>query len=369
MVTDLRQRGEIIPEISFALIQDEGADDQRRFGRQETNEVAIVFRAPHGVADKPPHIVVHTMDDRECKLPEESPLADPAVFVLLFSAGGQGWRPGIPHVNRQPRTERERNNRQQETNHNSLAYGQVTLAQFNAYNFQYRDGFNIFVDAGPLSQLYIAHALIRKERRELLFHRKNQETLRCGTQNELLNFVRNHTGDSRIQMGHYYKLPSTYPGSPRNQAQNCLDAMQLMFRYGKPCLFTTFTCNPKWDEITSVIGENTPSEYHPVLVARVFQAKLKEMIADIESGRVFGRVVATTYVVEWQKRGLPHAHILIFLSDQNKIRTADDIDRIVWAELPNKDELPELYDVIVKNNIHGVYHSPIMRFDLIKSRC
>ncbi|XP_045446746.1 uncharacterized protein LOC123654933 [Melitaea cinxia] len=56
------------------------------------------------------------------------------------------------------------------------------------------------------------------------------------------------------------------------------------------------------------------------------------------------------YTVEWQKRGLPHIHLLLWLT--NKIRP-DQTDTVITAELPDQDEDPTLYDIVVRNMIHG----------------
>lgn len=45
------------------------------------------------------------------------------------------------------------------------------------------------------------------------------------------------------------------------------------------------------------------------------------------------------YTIEFQKRGLPHAHILIFLHPSNKYPTPSDIDRIISAEIPDQDRV------------------------------
>jgi hypothetical protein len=50
------------------------------------------------------------------------------------------------------------------------------------------------------------------------------------------------------------------------------------------------------------------------LVTRVFKIKLNELINDIHKKHILGRTIAGIYVIECQKRGLLHAHILIFLS-------------------------------------------------------
>ena len=41
--------------------------------------------------------------------------------------------------------------------------------------------------------------------------------------------------------------------------------------------------------------------------------KLQEIIKDLYEKQWLGQVIAYIYVVEFQKRGLPHAHILLIL--------------------------------------------------------
>ena len=65
---------------------------------------------------------------------------------------------------------------------------------------------------------------------------------------------------------------------------------------------------------------------------------------------VFGETRCWLYSVEWQKRGLPHAHILIWLVD--KIR-AEEIVKIISAENPDPNVDPELFNIITTNMIHG----------------
>nr|XP_029714104.1 uncharacterized protein LOC115258183 [Aedes albopictus] len=86
------------------------------------------------------------------------------------------------------------------------------------------------------------------------------------------------------------------------------------------------------------------------LVARVFRQKQQKLIDVITKGHVFGVVRCWMYTIEWQKRGLPHSHNLIWLV--NKLQPAQ-IDEVISAELPNPVEDPELYAVVTKNMIHG----------------
>ncbi|XP_053592995.1 uncharacterized protein LOC103575583 [Microplitis demolitor] len=55
-------------------------------------------------------------------------------------------------------------------------------------------------------------------------------------------------------------------------------------------------------------------------------------------------------VEKWQKRGLPHAHILLWLEDKV---TPNRIDSIIKAEFPNPQEDLDLYNIIKKHMIHG----------------
>ena len=44
------------------------------------------------------------------------------------------------------------------------------------------------------------------------------------------------------------------------------------------------------------------------------------------------------HVIEFQKRGLPHAHILIILAENERSLTPELVDSIVVAELPPNPE-------------------------------
>ena len=67
--------------------------------------------------------------------------------------------------------------------------------------------------------------------------------------------------------------------------------------------------------------------------------------------------------IEWQKGGLPHSHILVWL--KHKIH-ASQIDSFLSAEIPNKLIYPELYEIIIRQMIHGTcgrmnMNSPCMK--------
>lgn len=72
------------------------------------------------------------------------------------------------------------------------------------------------------------------------------------------------------------------------------------------------------------------------------------MINLITHHSVFGEKRCWLYSVEWQKRGLPHAHILIW-----SVEKVSEIDNIISAEIPDPNVDQELFDIVTTNMIHG----------------
>ena len=46
--------------------------------------------------------------------------------------------------------------------------------------------------------------------------------------------------------------------------------------------------------------------------------------------------------MEFQKRGLPHIHLLVIVEEADKPRTPDIVDRCVTADVPDRDQDLEL---------------------------
>lgn len=67
---------------------------------------------------------------------------------------------------------------------------------------------------------------------------------------------------------------------------------------------------------------------------------------------IFGKVEAFVGVVEWQKRGLPHAHILIIMDARYKPETPADIDLFINAELPDINTEPILHNLVKQLMLH-----------------
>ncbi|KAK1396545.1 hypothetical protein POM88_006408 [Heracleum sosnowskyi] len=66
-----------------------------------------------------------------------------------------------------------------------------------------------------------------------------------------------------------------------------------------------------------------------------------------------GTEVGVVYTVEFQKRGLPHAHIVLWLATADKLLTVDDIDNVISAEIPDKVADPVGYKAVSQFMMHG----------------
>ena len=129
--------------------------------------------------------------------------------------------------------------------------------------------------------------------------------------------------------------------------------MTIVRQYGKPDIFLTCTANPNWPEILDNLLPNQSGSDRPDIVSRVFHLKLKELLHDLLERNALGHVSAFVYTVEFQNRGLPHAHIVLFLADADKPRTSEDVDRLVSTEIPDPQLLPDFHDTVKRHMLHG----------------
>jgi hypothetical protein len=85
----------------------------------------------------------------------------------------------------------------------------------------------------------------------------------------------------------------------------------------------------------------------------VFKIKLKELINDIHKKHILGRTIAKIYVIEFKKRGPPHAHILIFFAKDCKPHMLEDVDRMINVELPNPKTNRLAHETVTRCMMHG----------------
>ena len=69
-------------------------------------------------------------------------------------------------------------------------------------------------------------------------------------------------------------------------------------------------------------------------------------------------------MIEFQKRGLPHVHVLVILTDDDRLTTSAEVDNVISAELPpdpdifpdgsdQKEQAERLQEIILRNMVHG----------------
>ncbi|XP_012853624.1 PREDICTED: uncharacterized protein LOC105973150 [Erythranthe guttata] len=183
--------------------------------------------------------------------------------------------------------------------------------------------------------------------------RFNQDKLRVDMYKGLRKMIVKGDGEG-TSAGMCIVLPSTFTNGPRYMFNNFMDALQICNWIGFPSLFITITCNPKWPEIQRVLRDtNLRPEDRPDILCRVFKMKLDSLISDFKKGHIFGRIRSYVCTIEFQKRGLPHAHILLWLHNDDKPKCSEDIDRITCAEIPDKTCDRKMYKLVKKYMIHG----------------
>ncbi|XP_058783368.1 uncharacterized protein LOC131658046 [Vicia villosa] len=191
------------------------------------------------------------------------------------------------------------------------------------------------------------------ESEKLEWLRKNQPKLRVSKYNSL-NEEGEQSQNPGLSMGKRVVLPSSFVGGRRFMDQLYYDGMAICSKVGFPDFFITFTCNPNWPEIQRVLGPlHLKPQDRPDIISRVFKIKFDQLLTDLTKKGVLGKVLAYMYTIEFQKRGLPHAHILIFLHPSNKYPGPEDIDKIISAEVPDPETHPRLYKIVKSHMVHG----------------
>lgn len=333
------------------MFLENGGLDMRRFNAPTVRtEVAAIFVGDNGEPPAKRDICIYPKGDVCQNISPLNQWCDPMTYPLLFPRGESGWHAEMVH----------------DETHRTAQRTRVTQLQFYAYRLSPRRGFSILHNSGKLLQQYIVDAYIKTEGSRLNYLRQNQKNLRIELYQGLLDSLHCQAQNQNMRTGKLIILPSSFQGSPRHMQQNYQDAMAMVRKFGKPDLFLTFTCNPSWPEILNSLEHHQRPENRPDIVVRVFNMKLKEFLNDISKNNLFGKVLSYIYVIEFQKRGLPHAHILLTLDSDSKIRTKDDIDKYVSAELPDSVSEPRLFEIVTKCLIHGPCgtlnsNSPCMR--------
>ncbi|GKB63328.1 ATP-dependent DNA helicase PIF1-like protein [Tanacetum coccineum] len=185
-------------------------------------------------------------------------------------------------------------------------------------------GYNVVTRRPPIPYLVDAFTAVKEKR--LKWSRNNQDTLRAHLYHNVCDAViRRNTNAKGLEKR--IVLAGTFTGGPRYMMSNYRDAMALCRTYRNPDLFITFTSNPKWP-------------------------KIFEMLSYLPGQKPHDRPEVVIYVIEFQKGGIPHVHILLWLEEHYKCITPSQIDDIISAEIPCQAEDPKGYKVVTEFMLH-----------------
>jgi hypothetical protein len=144
---------------------------------------------------------------------------------------------------------------------------------------------------------------------------------------------------------------SSFTGSHRHRKLNELDSLALVCHFGPPTFLITVTLNTNHPGLTQLLGPGENAFSRPDLTARFFHLMLravKERIRVVFSAPL-GGVAYFIHVIESQKRGLPHSHILLRTVRQPSLA---ELPRFISAELPDQQQHPIERNLVEQLMLH-----------------
>ncbi|XP_021971962.1 uncharacterized protein LOC110867133 [Helianthus annuus] len=314
--------------------------DGRTYSLPTTSEVAALVVGDIDKAIDHRDILVETQSGMLQRISELHPSYLALQYPLLFPYGDDGYRIDIPHRDLIATQKKIK--------------PKCTMREFFSYRIQDRNyGFSLILNGRRLLQQFLVDAYTMIESERLHYIRRQQTKLRS----ETFENLKKHKDKGKQTLkdtGKPVILPSLFTGGARFMQQNYLDAMALCKSYGYPDFFITITCNPKWPEVKRFLKDSTiKAEDRPDILCRLFKMKFDSIIKDLKDSNYLGEINVVVYTVEFQKRGLPHAHICLFMNVDHKLPTVDHIDPFISAEIPDKNQDPELYSLVSDYMIHG----------------
>ncbi|KAL6516143.1 hypothetical protein OROGR_019448 [Orobanche gracilis] len=315
--------------------------DPRTYNMPTADEVAALIVGDFDDMEYGRDVVVKMNDGFLTRIHETHTAFIPLQYPLIFPYGEGGFREDIPISELFKKMGWYKRHK-------------VSLRQFISFRLQERaHEYGNVVYSKRLFQQFVIDTYTLIEANRLSYLRHNQNLIRSDYLNGIAEAIdKGETDPSSV--GKRIILPLSFTGGRRYMFNNCQDAMSICKKFGYPDLFITATCNTGWGEIQRFVrARNLRAEDRPDICVRVFKMKLDRLISDLRKGTIFGAVDAGMYTVEFQKRGLPHAHILLWLKSQYKMNSGEAIDKYISAELPDPQLYPKLYNAVSSYMIHG----------------
>ncbi|KAL3123191.1 hypothetical protein niasHT_010361 [Heterodera trifolii] len=331
-----RARNEKREPAEIKLLFETGRQLDRRLGYNvpRANEVAAVY-VPGADGEVPNAKIVVRERGKELKiLKSTDSMVTPMTYPLFYPRGTLGWNPEMKHRNSNRR---------------------ITRLQYVCYTLAIREReFNPILYGGKLFQQYCVDEYVKIEGDRMNWIKCNQKKILADAYKNVDNMLMRRAQERGLPLGRKVILPPSMTNSPRYVEKHFQDAMAVVRRFGKPDMFLTMKCNPQWEEISENLFHEQKSSDRPDLVVRVFNLKVKAIMNEVAKKKIFGEVIAWMYPVENQGRGLPHIHLLLTLAEQDKLINGEDVEiKGISARIPDKELVPDLFDLVKRFMIHG----------------
>ena len=177
-----------------------------------------------------------------------------------------------------------------------------------------------------------------------------------------------------------YLFMRQIPGSPSYWQKFMYEVVAMVKQLGIPTWFMTLSCaDLRWPELFQIIartqGINMTDEQvealsyfercsmlnlNPVVVAKHFQYRVETFFKEVLMSRAnpIGKIIYYALRIEFQMRGSPHLHALIWTSDcpdlthDNIQHYTEFVDKHVQAYLPNEKAEPKLHELVATYQKH-----------------
>ena len=144
----------------------------------------------------------------------------------------------------------------------------------------------------------------------------------------------------------------------------------MLREWGSPTLFLTFSCAEyECPEIANYLKKvnQVPESYpvgmlcceYPISASRKFSLKFHSMFNTvILKGQVLGKVDHYFFKKEYQTRGAPHYHVVLWLQDAPVIgkdqanQVLDWIQQRITCRIPEEKTNPELNRLVTRYQMH-----------------
>ncbi|GJR58286.1 DNA helicase [Tanacetum coccineum] len=202
----------------------------------------------------------------------------------------------------------------------------VTMLAYYRYQLHFRlQQYDLIFRGGKLFQQYVVGVFCAVEQNRLDFLRKKQNYIRADYLSGLYDAISQGERDG--------------------------------YKVGGRIILRIFTA--QYPERTASDGTN--------VVCLVFEQKIQSFVAFLKEERIFRNVSGVLYTVEFQKRGLPHCHTLLWVDSESKIKSAKDVDQYISAELPDLRVDPDVFNIVSETMMNGPCGAANMKASCMKS--